>query len=83
MVLVSCTHHGIHMMLAKILIKVQGVFNQHVVGIVTSLLPFRVAVLLVLSPITFATEPWVLVEVKVNTPIEFIREEIERFEFQP
>ena len=57
MVLVSSTDHGIHMMLAKILIEVQRVLNQHVVGIVTRLLAFRITVFLILSPVTFSTEP--------------------------
>ena len=57
MVLVSSTDYSIHMMLAKILIKVQSMFNQHIVSIVTCLLAFRVTVFLVLSPVTFSTEP--------------------------
>ena len=83
MVLVSSTDHGIHMMLTKILIEVQRVLNQHVVGVVACLLAFRITVFLILSPVTFSTEPWVLIEIKVNTTVEFIRKEFERLEFQP
>ncbi len=72
MVLVSKTGHGVDVVASEVLVEVQGVFDQLVVGVVPCLLAFRITMLLILCPVAFPTEPRVLVEVKIDTSVKLV-----------